>query len=176
MALINKLQAIGEAIRNKTGQSELLTLDEMPAAIEGIQAGGGNKKTYQDMYFKAYTYTGAASDEWYMLIDTIDVSELKFKYDYIPSTPNNSQNDITLTVYYGYTLEPGNQNWTIKSNEDNSKTETLTSNLKTKVEGVENTLDVSNYSSIVIRGYIYKNSNQTGVIGTIGKFYDFELN
>lgn len=39
MALINKLQAIGDAIRTKTGKTEQLTLDEMPKEIEGIQAG-----------------------------------------------------------------------------------------------------------------------------------------
>lgn len=41
MALTNKLSAIGDAIRAKTGKSELLTLDAMPAAIGGIETGGG---------------------------------------------------------------------------------------------------------------------------------------
>lgn len=36
MALIDKLNAIGEAIRAKTGKSEKLTLDEMPIEIGGI--------------------------------------------------------------------------------------------------------------------------------------------
>jgi hypothetical protein len=36
MALIDKLNAIGEAIRAKTGKSEKLTLDEMPLEIGGI--------------------------------------------------------------------------------------------------------------------------------------------
>ena len=36
MALINKLEDIGNAIRSKTGGTELLKLDEMPAAIESI--------------------------------------------------------------------------------------------------------------------------------------------
>lgn len=41
MALTDKLSAIGEAIREKTGNSELLTLDAMPGEIRGIQSGGG---------------------------------------------------------------------------------------------------------------------------------------
>lgn len=40
MALTDKLTAIGNAIRNKTGGTELLTLDAMPTEIEGIKTGG----------------------------------------------------------------------------------------------------------------------------------------
>jgi hypothetical protein len=42
MALINKLSAIGDAIREKTGKTELLTLDVMPEEIRGIETGGGS--------------------------------------------------------------------------------------------------------------------------------------
>lgn len=41
MALTDKLTAIGSAIRNKTGSTDLLTLDEMPTAISNIQTGSG---------------------------------------------------------------------------------------------------------------------------------------
>jgi hypothetical protein len=41
MALTNKLTAIADAIRDKTGDTELLTLDQMPVAIQGIETGGG---------------------------------------------------------------------------------------------------------------------------------------
>lgn len=41
MALIEKLEAIGDAIRAKTGKSELLTLDAMPTEIGAIETGGG---------------------------------------------------------------------------------------------------------------------------------------
>lgn len=36
-----KLVAVADAVRAKTGGTESLTLDEMPTAIEGIQGGGG---------------------------------------------------------------------------------------------------------------------------------------
>jgi hypothetical protein len=42
MALTDKLSAIGDAIRAKTGGTEKLTLDEMPTAISGIEGGGEN--------------------------------------------------------------------------------------------------------------------------------------
>lgn len=41
MALTDKLTAIGNAIRGKTGGTELLTLDGMVTAINGISTGGG---------------------------------------------------------------------------------------------------------------------------------------
>ena len=40
MALTDKLSAIGDAIREKTGGTDLLTLDQMPAEIANIQSGG----------------------------------------------------------------------------------------------------------------------------------------
>ena len=40
MALTNKLTAIGDAIREKTGSTELLTLEQMATAIAGITGGG----------------------------------------------------------------------------------------------------------------------------------------
>ena len=40
MALTDKLSAIGNAIREKTGGTDLLTLDQMPAEIANIQGGG----------------------------------------------------------------------------------------------------------------------------------------
>ena len=40
MALINKLIAIADAIRAKTGGTDVMTLDEMVIAIEGIETGG----------------------------------------------------------------------------------------------------------------------------------------
>ena len=41
MALINKLNNIADAIREKTGKSDLLTLEQMPVEIAAIETGGG---------------------------------------------------------------------------------------------------------------------------------------
>lgn len=42
MALIDKITAIADAIRGKTGKTDRLTLDQMAAEIAGIQVGGGS--------------------------------------------------------------------------------------------------------------------------------------
>lgn len=42
MVLTNKLTAIADAIREKTGSTDKMTLDEMPTAISGITTGGGD--------------------------------------------------------------------------------------------------------------------------------------
>ena len=41
MALTNKLSAIGDAIREKTGKADKLSLDQMVTEIAGIETGGG---------------------------------------------------------------------------------------------------------------------------------------
>lgn len=41
MAIIEKLNAIGEAIREKTGKTEKMTLEQMPVEIASIEGGGG---------------------------------------------------------------------------------------------------------------------------------------
>lgn len=45
MALIDKLTAIADAVRGKTGGTSLLTLDDIAAAISGIPSGGGSGVT-----------------------------------------------------------------------------------------------------------------------------------
>ena len=52
MALTNKLTAIANAIREKTGTTNKLTLDEMPTAISNISSGGG------DIPEEAFNITG----------------------------------------------------------------------------------------------------------------------
>ena len=70
MALINKLEDIGNAIRSKTGGTELLKLDEMPAAIESIETGGGGAELPEEIL----TITGncnyrMANNGWNAFID-----------------------------------------------------------------------------------------------------------
>lgn len=48
MALTDKLTAIADAIREKTGKTDGLTLDAMPGEIEGIQTGGGGDTSQED--------------------------------------------------------------------------------------------------------------------------------
>lgn len=56
MALINKLEAIGDAIREKTGGTEELTLEQMATAINGLSIGGGTLQTAVITSVVGYTY------------------------------------------------------------------------------------------------------------------------
>lgn len=56
MALINKLRAIANAIRSKTGKTEQLSLDNMVTEIEGIQTGSGGEEIIPE---EAYTINKA---------------------------------------------------------------------------------------------------------------------
>ena len=56
MALTNKLEAIGNAIREKTGTTEKMTLDQMPVAISGITTGGGEGESLPE---EAFNLTGS---------------------------------------------------------------------------------------------------------------------
>lgn len=56
MALIDKLSAIGNAIREKTGKEELLTLDAMPGEIRSIQSGGSADTSTIEEGFLNHTY------------------------------------------------------------------------------------------------------------------------
>ena len=56
MALIEKLNAIGDAIRSKTGKEDKLTLEQIATEIEGIQTGGGNSEIEDGLINKNLTY------------------------------------------------------------------------------------------------------------------------
>ena len=45
MALTNKLTAIAEAIRIKTGKTDTMTLEQMVTEISNISVGGGSSET-----------------------------------------------------------------------------------------------------------------------------------
>jgi hypothetical protein len=51
------LFAIGDAIREKTGKEDLLTLEQMPEEIRGI-SGGSSEDSYYDAFWDAYQENG----------------------------------------------------------------------------------------------------------------------
>ena len=61
MALTDKLSAIADAIRGKTGKTEEMTLDQMATEIAGITGGGGDGLPYDmgEFVLDADTVTGA---------------------------------------------------------------------------------------------------------------------
>ncbi len=50
MALTDKITAVAEAIRSKTGKTDKLTLDQIPAEIESISGGGGDAPEHYTAY------------------------------------------------------------------------------------------------------------------------------
>ena len=55
MALTDKLKAIANAIREKTGRTEPMTLDDMAIEISNISAGSGGSSGETTMSFNSAT-------------------------------------------------------------------------------------------------------------------------
>ena len=105
MALTDKLTAIGNAIRGKTGGTDLLTLDGMVTAINGISTGGGTLPP------EAYVITGDcdnlfSSGKWKWYIDlfgsqvtTNNITSCNYMFNYsreltnIPFSINGKSNE-----------------------------------------------------------------------------------
>ena len=70
MALTDKLTAIANAIRGKTGKEDSLTLEQMVTEIEGIEAGGipENARLY---------YVGYVNSEFTLNFTSSAVGELQ---------------------------------------------------------------------------------------------------
>lgn len=86
MALTDKLIAIGDAIRDKTGDTSKYTLDEMPTAISGIETGGGELPeeafviTGDSKYRFAYNGWNWFLDNYKNQITTSNVTDLSYMF------------------------------------------------------------------------------------------------
>lgn len=83
MALTNKLSAIGNAIREKTGKTDLLTLDQMPQEISGIETGGGD--SFYDDFWDTYQEDGERINYDRAFYDKWDNNNFKPKYNMKPT-------------------------------------------------------------------------------------------
>lgn len=94
MALIDKLTAIADAIRTKTGSTEPMTLDEMAEIILTLGVGGGTTSVFAPLYEKF----------------TIDKTEypivgISFQSDYVSmgfAKEIVGNTDGSYTLKYGY--------------------------------------------------------------------------
>lgn len=105
MALTDKLTDIADAIRAKTGESDLLTLDEMPDAIAGISGGG----SAVDNVPQTINYTGSLNnhfqnDRYKWLIENYSnrlqfnaITALREAFNSCTLLPSN---DINISVNY----------------------------------------------------------------------------
>ena len=77
MALTDKLTAIGDAIRTKTGGTDLLTLDQMATEITNIQSGGGGGDlSIEDLSLDIKDYSlGSSSGAQTAIVNNISIKK-----------------------------------------------------------------------------------------------------
>lgn len=112
MALTDKLSAIGSAIREKTSGTELLTLDAMPVAIQGIQAGGGELKYIQMATSfsmpknkngtKTITNTNLPTDYTFVMVMNGAITRYNVSTGIVERIQNGSENSNDISYYIGY--------------------------------------------------------------------------
>lgn len=113
MALTEKLTNIGNAIREKTGKTELLTLDEMPKEIGSISGGGSGsdgKELLRSLVDRSVTRITAKDLEGLTVIgdDAIEHCD-KLVYLEIPDT-------VTTIRQYGVASNQNLKNFTVPKN------------------------------------------------------------
>lgn len=101
MALTNKLSAIGDAIRSKTGKTDLMTLDEMPTAINEISVGSAAVINSLEITSNG-TYTATDCDGYSPI--TVNV----------PQDGAPTAEDLTFTGTGNYMFMNGSFNWLIE--------------------------------------------------------------
>lgn len=111
MALINKLEAIGDAIREKTGGTEEMTLDEMATAISSLTTGN-------------VTTTGELK---YAILTNNSTSTTKFDIGYyVPSKTSK------FMIFFSYSTDGSNYQKAVFYNNGKSTIGTLTPNVLNK--------------------------------------------
>lgn len=80
MALTNKLTAIADAIRGKTGKTDPLTLDGMATAIAGIQAGGGGSEAVELLYETTFSVAESISTSTKTVLATVETGLTKNEF------------------------------------------------------------------------------------------------
>lgn len=108
MALTNKLKAIADAIRAKTGSTEKLSLDGMASAISNISTGGGDLPSFE--------FTG--DQMWHLFkrnrlaqlheigYTTSNITNLAYAYDNVEQSTVNTPM-INLKANYGTYIDCG---------------------------------------------------------------------
>lgn len=102
MALIEKLSAIGDAIRERTGGTELLTLDDMPIEIAAIK--GGSDPVIQEL-----SITSNGTYKTYDGVDGFAPIVVNVPQDGAPTAE-----DLTFTGDCQYRFSNNGWNWLIK--------------------------------------------------------------
>lgn len=115
MALTNKLSAIGDAIREKTGKTELLTLDAMPLEIASITTGGGGSEDCNGLHIpeEALLITGDCSNRfigngwnWFIELcgDKIQATGITDMYNFAYNNTNIKRFPFWIFCVYNFPI------------------------------------------------------------------------
>lgn len=101
MALTDKLTAIGDAIRGKTGGTEPLTLDQMATEIANISSGGGGG-SIDFANLKSMSYTASANYD-FIPLDRYNKLPEDFSFPafmYVSGIEQSAQNNMNYSRNY----------------------------------------------------------------------------
>lgn len=159
------LSAIGDAIRTKTGGTDLLNPLDMAAAIESIVAtggsGGGSVKMPDIIISGATKDMKNTSFYCYQVYDVTDYSQITFKYTTDNPSGSNYKSKFTLKVSPGYNMVPESGDYgryEYKKVDTTGSQETVISASNAIVTNVEKTYDVSNMTTLVIELWLERYS------------------
>ena len=156
----NSLTAIANSIRGKNGTTNTYKPGEMAAAINAIETGGVSEVRYQNLYYDSY-YTDASS--YLQSFDVSNATTLTFLYDYASaSTPCTG----TIRLYLGSEIYQSSGNYSYRSVDATTSTQTVLSSNRTNFTNRTLTVDVSNYTSVVLYTSFASN-NSTSAKGCI---------
>lgn len=97
MALTDKLSAIADAIRGKTGGTEELTLDQMVDAIAGIESGGGGVKVTEYVVTENADRSLWLNEQKIKLVKGVNLL-LSSKFEHQAKHPASVQGAVTCIV------------------------------------------------------------------------------
>ena len=155
MALTDKLIAIANAIRSKTGSTNPMTLDEMATAITNISVGGVDNKRYfvkdtKRLYdnFKLWGYNGFKGNADFQAVAPYTTNYQTFTTDVLDlSTYNKAYIKFTAIEYYTDNSYPTDLNFIVSTVAYNSDLSTGNGYLKSEyvVKKVTKTIeDINN--------------------------------
>ena len=179
-----KITAIANAIRSKTGNSDLMSLDDMPAQIEAIETGGGSSSGIQKVAYIQFTgdqaiETGIMGNQDTKIIATFTMETTTSCYLFNVGSTNN------VATISGYLSNAGGF-WRfgakyvqvkISTNQDFISTFILSKKgveREYNTNGMSGVTDFETVNSIVIGGQ--KTTDGTiSSIDFIGKLFLFEI-
>jgi hypothetical protein len=164
MALTDKLDAIADAIRAKTGKTALMTLDEMPAEIEGISGGGGivtdDEYDYTTLHSVRVTHTSSSSTSGSTPVDFSDYLDGTEKIAFITAWINVSGYSSSSFSRIGIPGEYIQDKNALKLNPFNWSGANYTPN----IDYEDNEVFYFYWDTLTLKGNVYYNKSLQGAL------------